>query len=62
MLGTGYYLWDEISSYIIVLGVKAGYQHIYMCMYLSSETRAYSMSNLGMQAVTIWVTSIHGLK
>jgi len=27
-------------------------------MYLSSETCAYSMSNLGMQAITIWVTSI----
>ena len=30
IIGMGYYLGDEISSYIVVLGVKAGYQHIYV--------------------------------
>ena len=32
VIGIGYYLGDEISSYIVVLGVKAGYRHIYMCV------------------------------
>ena len=53
---------DEIPAYVIVLGVKAGYQYtrINVCVfiYVSSETRAHSMSNLGLQAITIWVTSI----
>jgi len=30
MIGIGYYLGDKISSYIIVLGVKAGYQSVYV--------------------------------
>ena len=30
IIGIGYCLGDEISSYIVVLGVKAGYQHIYV--------------------------------
>jgi len=40
--GIGYYVGDEILSYITVLGVKEGYQHIYVCVSVIWDTCVFN--------------------